>query len=94
MNVNETYPPSAVINSPFGVNVNDTPVVELVAGVRTRLPLSCMMTASCPLMVASNLKVEMGVEEPVGTVGPLAEEAGPVEVGFTEPIAALPEEMY
>ena len=45
-------------------------------------------------MVASNLKVEMGVEEPVGTVGPLAEEAGPVEVGFTEPIAALPEEMY
>ena len=43
--------------------MNATPVVELVAGVRTREPDCCMITASVPPMLARSLKVETG--EPV-----------------------------
>jgi hypothetical protein len=37
-----------------------TPVVESAAGVRTREPDCCMITASVPPMLARSLKVETG----------------------------------
>ena len=59
------------MSSPVDVRVKTTFVVEFMAGVRTRRPPSCIMTASEPPMVVVSLKVEMG--EP-GAGGGLAEE--------------------
>lgn len=65
--------------------MNATPVVESVAGVRTREPDCCMMTASVPPMLARSLKVETG--EPV--LGPVLGTALGAADGATLPGAVL-----
>lgn len=61
-----------------------TPVEELVAGVRTREPDCCMITASVPPTVVRSLKVETGAPElgPVLGAALGATEGGTLTLGI------------
>ena len=48
------------MSSPVDVSVKATSSVEFVAGVSTKSPDSCIMTASDPSIVVVSLKVETG----------------------------------
>jgi hypothetical protein len=59
--VRETYSPSEVRSSPVEVSMNETPMVELLLGIRINTPPCCEMTTSLPPMVEMSLKIDTGV---------------------------------